>query len=319
MLIPFLAKRLLGLLVVLLIVTFLVFSLLSLSPGSPVNTLIGARPVTPGLIASVKAEYHLNDPFLTQYGYWLWGALHLNFGRSIQTGATVLSTIGQRAAVSGELALYTLVLVLAVGIPAGVLAGTARGRLRDRTITAVSMLAMSAPTFALGIILIYVFGVRFPLLPVYGAGGSGLGDRIQHLTLPAVTLASMLAAIVIRQTRAATLDVQQQDYVTFARARGVSPVRIALLHVLRPASLPVVTTAGTLLIIAISGAVLVENVFSLPGLGSLMLTSVTSKDITVVQGLALFVAVFVIVVNLLVDLLVLVIDPRIRHISATGT
>lgn len=315
MLIPFLAKRLLGLFVVLLVVTFLVFSLLSLSPGSPVNTLIGARPVTPALVASVKAEYHLNDPFFTQYIYWLRGAVQLNFGRSIQSGATVISTIDQSAAVSGELALYTLVLVLMVGIPAGVVAGTARGRLRDRTITTASMLAMSAPTFAIGIILIYVFGVRLPWFPVYGAGGSGFGDRIQHLTLPAITLASMLTAIVIRQTRAATLDVQQQDYVTFARARGVSPTRIALIHILRPASLPVVTTAGTLLIIAISGAVLVENVFSLPGLGSLMLSSVTSKNIPVVQGLALLVAVFVIVVNLLVDLLVILIDPRIRHIS----
>ncbi len=308
----FLAKRLAAMVAVLLVVSFLVFSLLTLSPGSIVATLLGTRPATPATVAAIKAQYHLNSPFLVQYWQWLSGAVRGDFGRSVQSGATVTSLIASHLPVTLELALYALVLVVVVGIPAGMAAGIGRGRLFDRGASALTVVGMSAPGFALGLLLVYVFGVALNWFPVYGAGSSQFFDRMAHLTLPAVALATGLAALIVRQTRAAVLDVMEQDYITFARARGLSSPRILLRYALRNTALPVVTAAGLLLIVAISATVLVETVFSIPGAGQLMVQSIQAKDIPVVQGLALFVALLVVLVNLVVDAAGLVIDPRIR-------
>jgi peptide/nickel transport system permease protein len=301
----FLAKRLAAMVAVLLVVSFLVFSLLTLSPGSIVATLLGTRPATPATVAAIKAQYHLNSPFLVQYWQWLSGAVRGDFGRSVQSGATVTSLIASHLPVTLELALYALVLVVVV-------AGIGRGRLFDRGASALTVVGMSAPGFALGLLLVYVFGVALNWFPVYGAGSSQFFDRMAHLTLPAVALATGLAALIVRQTRAAVLDVMEQDYITFARARGLSSPRILLRYALRNTALPVVTAAGLLLIVAISATVLVETVFSIPGAGQLMVQSIQAKDIPVVQGLALFVALLVVLVNLVVDAAGLVIDPRIR-------
>jgi len=308
----FLLKRLFGVIVIVLVVSFLVFSLLALSPGSVVATLLGNRPSTPDLVAALKAKYHLNDPFLVQYWHWLVGVLHGDFGRSTQSGATVTSVIADHLPVTLEVAVYTLVLVVGIGIPAGMLAGIRWGSRFDKGVSALTVFGMSAPGFAVGIVLVYLLGVKVALFPVYGAGGSSPVDRIEHLTLPAIALAFGLIAIIVRQTRAATLNVMRQDYVTFARARGVSPTRILVRYALRNTALPIVTSAGLLLIVAISGAVLIETVFSLQGAGQLMVQSVTAKDVPVVQGLAIFIALFVVVVNLLVDAAALIIDPRTR-------
>lgn len=295
-----------------LILSFLVFTLLWLSPGSVLATLIGTRPTTPQIVAALTAEYHLKSPFLVQYWDWLVRAVHLDFGRSTQYSAPVTSLITQRLPITAALAGYTLVLTVVVGVPIGMAAGIRRGRLIDRTVSTVTILGMSAPSFALGIVLLYVFGVRLGWFPVYGAG-SGLVDRIYHLTLPAVAFATFLTAIVARQTRAATLNVMQQDYITFARARGLSPLRILIRYALRNTALPVVTIVGLLLIVALSGALFIEQVFSLSGIGALMYQSVTDKDIPVVQGLAFFASMFVILINLTVDVLAMVIDPRTRY------
>lgn len=308
----FVAKRLLGAVVIMLVVSLLVFTLLEMSPGSILATLVGTRPATPDVIAELTARYHLDDPFLVRYGAWLDAVLHGDLGRSTQSGATVTSIVGDRLPVTLQLAAYALVLVLVVGIPAGMLAGIRQGSRLDRGVSGLTVIGMSAPGFALGILLIYLLGVRFAVFPVFGAGDDDLVDRMSHLTLPAVALATGLAAIIVRQTRAAVLDVMHQDYVTFARARGLSRRRVLVQYALRNSALPVVTAAGLLLIAAIAGAVLVETVFSLPGTGSLMIQSVNAKDVPVVQGLALAVAAFVVVVNLLVDLLALLIDPRTR-------
>lgn len=309
----FLGKRLAGMVLLLLILSFLVYGLLTISPGTPLQTLIGSRPPTPDLVAALEAKYHLGDPFVVQYWHWLTGVAQLDLGRSIsiQTDAAVIQLISSRMATSGELAAYALVLVLVAGIPLGMAAGIRRGRATDRSISLLATFGISAPAFVLGIALLYVFGVAFAWFPVYGIG-TGFADRISHLTLPAVALAAFLAAIVIRQTRAATLTVMQQDYVTFARIRGLNPIRVLILYALRNSALPVVTSAGLLLIAAMSAGVFVEQVFSLPGIGSLLLSSVTNKDIPLVQGLAMTLGAFVILVNLVVDLLALALDPRTR-------
>lgn len=315
----FIGKRLVGMVVLLVLLSFLVYGLLVLSPGSAIQTLLGTRPATPSLISALNAKYHLNDPFVVQYWHWLSSVVHLDFGRSIsvQTDTSVGSLITSRVGLSVELALYAVVLVVVFGIPLGMAAGIRRGRPTDRVVSFFATFGISAPAFVLSIALLYVFGVKLGWFPVFGIG-TGVASRVVHLTLPAVALATFLSALVIRQTRAAALTVMQQDYITFARIRGVSWGRIMVRYAFRNSSLPVVTSAGILLIIALSAGVFVEQVFSLPGVGSLLLQAVTDKDVPVVQGVALVLGVFVVVVNLVVDLLALVLDPRTRYTPAKG-
>lgn len=308
----FLTKRLLAMIGTLLIVSVLIFSLLMLSPGSIVSTLVGTRPVTPELIAALEAQYHVNDPFPMQYWHWLTNALQGDFGHSVRTGEAVSAMIADRLPLTLQLAAYALILVVAVGVTFGMLAGIRRGGIVDRVSSTVAIIAMSAPAFAVAILLIWVFGVWLGWLPVYGAG-EGFFDRILHLTLPAVSLALAMTALLMRQTRAATMHVMDQDYITFAKARGVGRGRILVPYAMRNTALPVITATGAVLIVALSGTVLVERVFALQGVGTLMIESVNNNDVPVVQGLALFVALLIIIVNLLVDLLGLAIDPRTRR------
>ncbi|WP_221336988.1 ABC transporter permease subunit [Thermocatellispora tengchongensis] len=203
----FLARRLGATLLLLLVLSFLVFTLLAASPGSPLQTLIGARPPSPELLAAVEAKYHLDQPFLVQYWHWLTGAARLDLGQSIsvQTDLAVLALIGDRAAISVQLGIYAVVLVLGFGIPLGMAAGIRRGSATDRTVSFLATFCISAPPFVLSIALLYVFGVALGWFPVYGVG-EGFSERIVHLTMPAAALAGFLSAVVIRQTRAATPD-----------------------------------------------------------------------------------------------------------------
>lgn len=298
--------------VLLLVVTFLVFSLLALAPGSIETTLLGARPASPELIAAIRAEHHLDDPFLVQYWRWLAGVVRLDLGRSIVSDGPVLDILVSRAAVSAQLAVMAFAIAAVVGVPAGLAAAAWKDRTGDRVVTVGAILGMSAPPFVVASLLIYVFGVQFPVLPVYGAGAEG-ADRFVHLILPAIALATGLCAIVVRQTRAAALDVLDQDYVMFARARGLTRPHIVGTYVLRNVALPVVAALGLVLIVALPGAVLVEVVFSVAGIGSMMVEAVGAKDVPVVQGLAIVSAIYVIVVSIGVDLASSALDPRIRR------
>ncbi|MFD2420067.1 ABC transporter permease [Amycolatopsis pigmentata] len=297
---------------IMVLVSFLVFSLLAASPGSIVSTLLGSRPATPQAIAQVTAQYHLDSPFLVQYWDWAKSALSGDFGRSIQSGQAVTSDIASHLTITLELAVYALLLILAIGTTAGIVAGIRQGSLFDRATSGLSVLGMSAPGFVVSILLIYLLGVQVAIFPVYGGGNGDFTDRVEHLTLPAIALAVGIIAVIMRQTRAAVGGVVDQDYVTFARARGLTLRRITLHYVLRNAAAPVVNTGGLLAIHLISGAVLVETVFALGGVGQLMVQSVESKDIPVVQGLAFFIALVVVCVNLLVDAVTLILDPRTR-------
>ncbi|MBB5958644.1 peptide/nickel transport system permease protein [Saccharothrix tamanrassetensis] len=308
----FLGKRVLAAAVTLLVTSFLVFSLLAASPGSPEQTLLGARQPTPELIAALRAQHRLDDPFPVRYWHWLSGVLELDFGRSVRSSREVVDILAERLDVTLWLGLYAFVLVLLVAVPAGLSAGIRRDTAWDRGVTVTALLGVSAPPFAVGLMLLSVFGVGLGWFPVFGAG-SGFADRISHLTLPAVALAVAGVAIVARQTRAATMDVTAKDFITFAEARGL-PRRVVLgRYALRNSALPVITSAGLVLAYSLTGAVLVESTFALPGLGSLLVESVSTKDIPVVQGLALLTAALVIGVNLIVDLCYLGLDPRVRH------
>lgn len=311
----FLGKRLAFSVFLLLAVSFAVFSLQSLSKGSFVATVLGGRPATAAQVQEVRDTYHLDDPLLVRYWAWLQDAVRLDFGRSIKSDASVAGAIADRLPVTLELTFLAMLLVIVIGIPLGMVAGIRRGTALDRAITTTSVVGLSAPVFATGIFLLYVFGVYLGWFPAFGAGGSGITDRLRHLALPAVALAATMAAIVVRQTRAMTLEIMDQDFVTFARARGLSSRRILLGYALRNVSVPIVTITGLLLIYLIGGTILVESVFSIEGLGQLMVTAVEDTDVPVVQGITLLFAIFVVFVTLVVDLLAMWIDPRTMYPS----
>lgn len=310
-------RRLAAMVVILAVLSLLVFGLLAMTPGDPAVTLLGPRQATPEALVGVRERYGLDDPFLVQYGRWLGDAVQGDFGTSIRSGDRVTALIGDRLGVTAWLAVYALVITVAVGVPLGLAAGARPGGWIDRAATSFSLVTLSAPTFAVGFLLIYVFAVRLDWLPSFGSG-DGFVDRLRHMTLPAVTLAASQVAVLLRQTRAATIDVAERDYVTFARARALSRRRIWERYLLRNASLPVLTSAGLLLAYGLTGAVLVENVFALQGLGTLLVTSVGQLDLPVVQGLAMFTALLVLGTNLAVDLLYFALDPRLRRAAAAA-
>ena len=306
----FLVRRILALVILLLLISFLVFGLLYLAPGNAIQVLLGTHPSSPAIIAALKAKYHLNDSFIGQYLLWLKGAVHLNLGISIQTGQTVTSLIASRIGLTIFLGIYAFLISVLLGVPAGVIAAMRNRSVADRAIVGVSLLGVSVPAFVSGIFLLYLLAIDVGWFPVYGPGG-GFVDRLWHLTLPAFALAFGVMALILKLTRASMITVLEQDYIAFAQARGVGPVRVIIRYALRNALGPIITAGGLILGVVITGAVLVEQVFALPGIGTLLITSVEAKDVPVVQGFTLLAAAILIAANFLIDLCYLFIDPRI--------
>lgn len=305
------AKRLVVAVGLLLLVSFGVFSLLYIAPGSVEQILVGARPTTPALLAELRQQYHLDDPFLAQYWGYLSNVLQFDFGESIRTSQPVLEAVSDAIPVSVFLGLYAFVLTMAIGVVLGMVAAIRKRSALDRAIVGFSVFGVSAPAFATGILLIYVFSVQLPWFPSLGAG-SGFGDRLQHLTLPALALAVSASALVVKLTRAAMINALEQDFMTFARARGLNQRRVLLAYALRNALVPIVSAGGLILGYVLTGAVLVEVTFSLPGLGNLLIQGVESKDVPVVQAVAMLFSAVIILINLAMDVAFLLIDPRIR-------
>jgi peptide/nickel transport system permease protein len=307
----FIGRRLAALIVLLIVISFVVFSLLYLAPGSIIDTLLGTNPRTPAEIQYLTNEYHLNKPFWEQYWIWASQAARFHFGNSVQTSLPVTSEISQRLPTSLFLGIYAYILTMVLGVGGGMIAALRQRSVADRGIVGTSMIALSTPAFVSGVFLIYVFGIVVHLFPVAGPG-TGFFSDLWHLTLPAIALALTGMAYLVKHTRAAMIGVLDQDYVTFARARGLSPARVMFSYALRNALIPVVTMSGLILSYVIVGAVLVEDTFSLPGIGQLLVQSATAKDLPMLQGVAMVVAVVIIVANLLADITYIAVDPRIR-------
>lgn len=307
----FIVRRLAAMVVMLAIVSFLVFSLVHLAPGSPIDALLGQKPRTPETVAALSAQFHLDRPFLEQYAIWALGVLRLDFGVSIQSGLPVTDQIAARLPVSITLGLFAFVLTMAVGVGLGIFAAMRRGRVADRVTTASVIVGLSTPAFVAAILLLYAFAVLLAWFPAYGKGAGGI-DTLWHLTLPAIALALGSCAFVVKHTRAAMIDVLDQDYITFARARGLSRTRILLVHSLRNALIPVITISGVVLGGLIVGAVLVEVTFSIQGIGQLLVQSATSKDLPVIQGVTMLIGTLIISINLCADVIYMLIDPRLR-------
>jgi len=310
-LVNFILRRLAVALPLLLIISFGVFALIHLAPGDPARALLGSRPSDPATLAAIREQYHLNDPFFVQYGIWLWHALQGDFGRSIQGGQLVMAAIRQRLGVTIYLGIVSAIIVLGLGILLGMIAAFRRGSRLDRAVVMVGVLGISSPSFVTGIFLLYLFGVVLGWFPTFGAG-RGFLDRFWHLTLPSFALALSVMAITVKITRASMIEELDKDYVTFARARGLSVARITIAYVLRNALIPVVTAAGLIIVGLIAQAIYVEVTFALPGVGSLIVDAVQKRDIPMVQGATVLLSAFIVLLNLLIDVIYTLIDPRIR-------
>jgi peptide/nickel transport system permease protein len=312
----FLLLRLVGLVGVLLASSFIIYGALFLAPGSPESVLIGGRSVSPATVAAIRAEYHLDSPFLVSYVQWLAGVLHGDLGRSLSFRQDVAGLVWSRIPTTLALTLYASLIIVFWGVALGVLAAVRGGRL-DRGVLIGTSLAAATPSFVAAIGLITVFAVKLRWLPVFGAG-SGIADRIEHLTLPAIALAFAWIGLLGRVTRSAMIDQLGREHVETARSRGIPEIRLVLRHGLRNALVPISTIAGLAVAGLLSGAVIVEDAFGLNGLGSLLLQSVLAKDFPVVQAICLILVAAFVVVNTVVDGLYGVIDPRLADPERRG-
>jgi len=307
----FLLRRLLLALVTLWLASSLVFALLLLLPGDPVQAILGLE-ASPEARAALERTLGLDQPPWTRYLHWLSGLMRLDLGESIRYARPVASLVGERLALTFALVLLGLGGALLFALPLALLA--VRVRALDLALSGLMGLLQSVPTFFLGVVLLYAFAVHLPLLPASGfPGWQNPLAALRHLLLPALTLALARAAILFRMARGSLLEVMSQDYIRTARAKGVPERWVLLKHALRPASLPLVTVLGLEGGFLLTGAVVVEAVFALPGLGSLALTALEARDYPLLQGLVLVMAAFIVLFNLVVDLLYGLLDPRVEY------
>jgi len=310
--VKFLVKRFFAFIISLAVLSFVIFSLLFIAPGDPARALVGTKKVTPELLAEIRAVHHLDDPFFSQFGRWLSGVSHLDFGNSIRNGMPVTEAIGPHAAVTFQLVLFSLILSIVLGILFGVIGAKGRGKIRDGAINVVALVGTSAPSFAVGLIFLYVFALKLNMFPTHGIGDGSFGDTILHLALPAIALTFGLSAMIIKITRSAMLQETKNDYTTFLRARAVSPFKITMAQ-LKGASAPIFTSTGLVLASLFGATVLVESVFAIPGLGNLLASSVTFRDVPVVQFIALMLSFFICAAQMIVDIIVYFVDPGTRQ------
>ncbi len=302
----YVAKRLVLALPVLLGVSVVVFAAIRLIPGDPAQLMAG-QAATQEVVAEIRQSLGLDQPLPVQYLYFLRNALRGDLGRSLFNGVPVVEELGQRFPRTVRLALASMLVASLIGIPAGILAATRRQSWTDTAVMAAALVGVSMPVFWLGLNLILVFSVRLAWFPVFGH------ETWRHLVLPSVTLGTASAAIVARMTRSAMLEVLGQDYVRTARAKGLAERVVVNRHALRNALIPVVTILGLQLGTLLSGAVLTETVFAWPGIGRLLVEAVLARDYPVIQGTTLLIATTFVVLNVAVDVLYGLLDPRIRY------
>lgn len=311
--IRYLTGRFLQIVPVLFGVSVIVFALVHLIPGDPAVSMLGSR-ATPELVARIHRQFSLDLPIWAQYGNWVANALQGNFGISFFYQADVWSITLPRVPLTLLLIAFSTVLALAIAIPFATIAAFRRGGLVDQGVRLLFTATLGMPSFWLAIIFSLVLGVRLKLFPIAGAGSGGL-DTIGHLTLPALTIALSIAPILVRALRSSLIEVMQSDFVTTGRAAGLRSRTVIVSYVLRNSMLPLVTVLSVNVGWLIGGTVIVEQIFGLPGVGSLLIGSISSRDYAIIQLVTLVLALIVIVVNLLTDLAYVALDPRV---SLTG-
>jgi dipeptide transport system permease protein len=316
-------------------VSIIAFAFIRLLPGDPVALLSGERVMSPERHAEISAQLGLDRPIVIQYLDYLWGVLQGDFGTSISTKKPVLTQFMDLFPATLELSFCAIVFAVVLGIPAGVFAAIKRGTLWDQSIMGTALIGFSMPIFWWGLLLIILFSGILQWTPVSGrislmfffppvtgfmlmdsllSGQPGaFKSAVSHLILPTIVLGTIPLAVIARQTRSAMLEVLSEDYVRTARAKGLSAFRVVGVHALRNAMIPVVTTIGLQVGVMLAGAILTESIFSWPGIGKWMVDSVFRRDYPVIQGGLLMIAGIIMLVNLVVDLLYGLINPRIRH------
>ena len=305
----FFARRLVMLLASLLIASFVIFAAIYLAPGNPVSALSGGRSLPASSMRVLEQRYHLNEPFFAQYWYWLKNVLHGNLGISITLRENVSTLIASRVWTTAGLVFYASVLILVFGIGMGIVAGLRPGSLDTSTLV-VTAIAAAIPAFVAAIVLILVFAVKLGWFPALG-NGTDLVSNIKHFTLPAIALAVSSLAIVARVTRAAVREESDREHVQTAVSRGIPSRQLIRRHILRNAAIPITTIAGITIASLIAVAAVVETAFSLNGLGAYLVQAAESKDLAVVQGISLVLVTAFVVINLLVDVLYALLDPRV--------
>jgi ABC-type dipeptide/oligopeptide/nickel transport system permease component len=302
----YVARRVLAVVPVLFGVTLAVFSMLFLVPGDPVKMMLAEFVTSPAQIAQMRAQLHLDEPILRQYGRFVGNAVRGDLGTSIRSRRPVATEIGENAGSTAQLALASMAVAVGLGIPLGLVAALGRNSWLDVASMAVALLGVAMPSFWLGLLLIFGFSLHLGWFPATGGGS------LLHLVLPSVTLGTIAAAIIARLTRSSMLEVLGQDYVRTARAKGLAGWAVVVRHALKNALIPVMTIFGLQFGNLLAGAVIVETVFSRPGLGRLIVGGILAKDFPLVQGSVLFVATAYVLINALVDLAYAFVDPRIR-------
>jgi peptide/nickel transport system permease protein len=308
------ARKLAGMLVVMYIVATMVFFLTRLAPGDPAALMLGDQASLTD-IEELRRTYGLDQPIVVQYLLWLKEVVRGNLGQSIFLQRSVLQAISERAEPTFFLALFSILIAAAIGVPAGIISAVWRGWKVDQVVSAGAMLAASIPSFWLGLLFIQFFSVRMGLFPVagYGPPGAAFTERLYHLLLPASVLGIVNSALITRFTRGSMLDVLSEDYVRTARAKGLSEARVVLRHGLGNALVPIITVVGLTAALLVGGAIVTETVFGLPGIGNLVVSAVLRRDYPVIQGALIVIAGIYVLINLSIDIIYTLVDPRVKY------
>ena len=310
----YVAKRLIATIPIMAVVAVFVFLMLRLTAGDPAAIIAGDNATSQD-VADIRAHLGLDRPIIEQFVIWIGRVLRGDFGESFFFKKTVAQLIVERLEPTAALATSTLVLAVSLAVPIGVVAACKRGTWIDRALMGFSVLGFSVPTFVIGYVLIYVFAIELGWLPVQGYQrlADGVGGCLLRLVLPSVTLAIVYIALIARITRASVLEVLNADYVRTARAKGLSDLPVLARHVVRNAAVPIVTVIGLWVALLIGGVVVTESVFALPGIGRLTVDAILRRDYPVIQAVILIVSGVYVLINLVIDLLYVVLDPRIRY------
>jgi peptide/nickel transport system permease protein len=310
----YIIRRMLATIPVMGVVAIFVFSLLYLSPGDPA-VIIAGDTATLEDIARIREKLGLDQSFYVQFGRWVWNLLHGDLGISIFTNLPVMTLIKQRIEPTVALTICTLIVTIPIAIPLGVIAAWKAGTWIDRVVMVFAVAGFSIPGFVLAYILIFTFSIGLDWLPVQGYTSikDGFGPFLSHMVLPSITLGLFYAALVARITRASMLDVLSQDYVRTAQAKGLSNREVLIGHALKNAAVPIATIIGIGVALLISGVVITETVFAIPGIGRLVVDAILRRDYPIIQGVILMFSAWYVLVNLAVDISYTLFDPRIRY------
>ena len=310
----YIVRRLLGVIPVMLVVGIFVFSLLHLAPGDPAAIIAGDN-ATAENIARIRANLGLDRPLMEQFTSWGWATLRGDLGVSMYTNIPVATMVQQRIGPTVSLAATTMLVAVTIAITMGVLAAWKAGSLLDRAVMGLAVMGFSVPVFVVGYILVYFFALELRWLPVQGYRplADGLWQWLRHLILPSFALGLAYVALIARITRASMLEVLAEDYIRTANAKGVATVPMLLGHALKNAAVPIVTVIGIGVALLISGVVITESVFNIPGVGRLVVDAISRRDYPIIQGVMIVFAAVYVLVNLSIDILYCVLDPRIRY------